>query len=234
MTKLVWDAPGSRFYETGVKNCALYPHNGTAYDEGVAWNGITSISESPDGAEANDLWADDMKYATLRSAENLNGTIEAYTYPDEFALCDGTVNIAGISIGMQPRKSFGLAYITQVGNDTMSTEDDGEMLHLIYGATASPSDRSYETINDSPDAITFSWEFETTPLTLTNSEVSKPTSILRIDSTRLTTQEKANYKKLKCYIFGSGATDVVANQAPTLLLPDQVIEVMQNGTLAKG
>lgn len=229
MTKLVWDAPGSRFYETGVRNCALYPHDGTKYGNAVAWNGITSISESPDGAEANDLWADDMKYATLRSAENLNGTIEAYTYPDEFALCDGTVNIAGISIGMQPRKSFGLAYITQVGNDTMSTSDDGEMLHLIYGATASPSDRSYETINDSPDAITFSWEFETTPVTVSAEGVTKPTSILRIDSTRFAhvatsalTEEKlkANYKTLKETLFGSASKD------GTLPTPDEVIGIM--------
>ena len=178
MAKLVWDKIGERTFEMGDRNVALYPYNDdnvtaeigsttytSHYGPGVAWNGITAMTETPSGAEATDLWADDIKYATMRSAEQFGGTIEAYTYPDEWMACDGSAEIenSGVVLGQQRRKAFGLAYITTVGNDTLQN-DYGEKIHLIYGATASPSDRSYATINDSPDAITFSWEYETTPV----------------------------------------------------------------------
>jgi hypothetical protein len=241
MAKLVWDDAGNRKYETGIEHCALYQYDKTKagnstseYGTGVAWNGITSVSESPDGAEANDLWADDMKYATIRSTENFGGSIEAYTYPDEFGECDGTVNVGGVIVGMQPRKTLGLAYITQVGSDTLSLSDEteaSEMLHIIYNATVSPSERSYETINDSPDAITFSWEFETTPINTNDSRVPKPISSIRIDTTRFEedvdegegltlARLKQNYTTLKEFLFG---TDTTNAQLPT---PAKVIEIM--------
>lgn len=225
MTKLKWDQTGERKYETGVNQCALYVYNTNSYDPGVAWNGITSISESPDGAEANDLWADNQKYATLRSAENFGGTIEAYSHPSAFYPCDGVIKFAGMIFGQQTRKKFGLVYTTRVGSDNTTT-DDGEILHLVYGATASPSERSYETINDSPDAITFSWEFETTPEVVSDkySAVTKATSILRIDTTRLNSTQLTRYETLKNWVYGSDKHE------PTLLLPDQVFALMQDGS----
>lgn len=205
MAKLKWDATGERQYETGVKMGVLYPIQAEAkktqytvndeqkeyssyYTKAVAWNGITSVAESPEGAEPTDLYADDVKYITLRSAETFGATIEAYMYPDEFMACDGTAELAaGVTIGQQSRKSFGLCYRTTVGNDT---EGDafGYKLHLIYGATVTPSERSYQTINDSPEAITFSWEMKTTPVEV---EGFKSTANITIDSTKLTKDGKA-------------------------------------------
>lgn len=216
MAKLVWDQTSHRVYETGDKNVALFVQNtnGT-YQTGVAWNGITAITETPSGAEATDLWADDSKYATMRSAEQFGATIEAYTYPDEFAQCDGSASpVTGVYIGQQARRSFGLAYITTVGNDT-ELNDYGEKLHLVYGCTASPSERSYATINDSPEAITFSWELTTTPVDV---DGYKKTSLITVDSTKVNSDL---YTALKNTIFGSSGTN------PTLLLPDQVIAIFR-------
>lgn len=188
MAKLVWDASGAHFYETGVKNCVLYTattgQNADAYGKGTAWNGITSISESPSGAEATALWADDIKYLNLYSAEEFGATIEAYTYPDEFAACDGSAELTtGAYVGQQNRATFGLSYVTTLGNDTQGN-DLGYKIHLIYGCKASPSEKSYSTINDSPEAITFSWEITTVPVNVGTS--FKPTSYIVIDSTKAT------------------------------------------------
>ena len=194
---LKWDQTGDRLYETGTDRGVLYPYSSTAkkYVAGVAWNGLTAVTESPSGAEATDLWADNIKYLSIRSAEQFGATVEAYTYPDEWGQCDGSAEIAtGVTIGMQKRAMFGLSYRTLVGNDT-DNNDHGYKIHLVYGATASPSQRSYATVNDSPEAITFSWELTTTPV-----EVSgfKPTAILtvdstKVDSTKLATLEAALY-----------------------------------------
>ena len=219
MTKLVWDKTGERFYETGTKNGVLYIQNdGGQYDAGVAWNGLTAVTETPGGAEPTDLYADDIKYASLRSAETFNATIEAYTYPDEFAECDGSYKLAdGVNIGQQPRKSFGFSYRTAIGNDTGSED---YKLHLIYGLTASPSEKGYSTINDSPDAITFSWEVESTPVNVTN---FKPTSIITIDSRTADKEKLANLEKI---LYGDESGE------PTLLLPDDVKKVFE-GTYTK-
>jgi hypothetical protein len=215
---LTWDQDSERLYETGTRMGVLYPTlaDGT-YGEGVAWNGLTAINESPSGAEETALWADDQKYLSLRSREEFGGTIEAYTYPDEWAACDGSAAlIAGVYIGQQPRKPFGLCYRTVVGNDTLG-EDYGYKLHLVYGATASPSEKSYATINDSPEAITFSWEFTTIPV-----EVSghNRTSILTVDTTKLTTEDKAHLADLEAVLYGSGST------APRLPLPAEVATIL--------
>ncbi len=197
MAALEWDKAGERFYENGVDHCALYPQDATgSYPKGVAWNGVTGITESPDGAEANDIYADNMKYGSLRSTETLGLTIEAYTYPDEFAILDGTASpVKGVYLGQQKRGSFGLAFRTQIGNDTMTEADDGYKLHLIYGCTASPSERAYETINDSPDAISFSWEIDTTPVAVKGfKSVSNITiSSLDCDAEKLAALEKILY-----------------------------------------
>ena len=188
---LVWDVAGTHWYETGISHGVLYPMDNGVYGDGVAWNGLTSVSESPDGADANDLWADNIKYASLRSAETFGGTIEAYTYPDEWAACDGSKSIGngGIYVGQQPRKSFGLSYQTEQGNDVDSEIDDGYKIHLVYNCTASPSDRQYETINDSPDAITFSWEYTSNPVAFTDANAIaaklKPVSCITIDSKKV-------------------------------------------------
>ena len=224
MSKLVWDATGTRFYETGVSKGVLYTQkaDGT-YNTGVAWNGLTGVSESPDGAEPNDLYADNIKYASLRSAETFGCTIEAYTYPDEFAECDGSYAAAsGVHIGQQPRKAFGFCYRTEVGNDTMTESDDGYKLHIIYNCTASPSEKSYETINDSPDAITFSWEVTTTPVEV-GVEGVKPTATIIIDSTKLTEQAKTYLATLEGILYGG------ANSDPTLPDPKTVISYMTTG-----
>ena len=180
--KLTWDEQGSKKYEAGVKYGVLYKLNSTTNKwEGVAWNGLISVTESPDGAEETELWADNIKYGSLRSAEKFGGSIEAYTYPPEFEGCDGMVSpIAGVTIGQQKREVFRLCYRTEIGSDT--NPEAGYKLHLVYGATCTPSEKSYETINDSPDAITFSWDFDTTPVNVTN---YKPTSLITIDSTTL-------------------------------------------------
>lgn len=217
-TPLVWDAVGSRYYENGVDHCALYLQDASgAYPNGVAWNGITGITESPDGAEANDLYADNIKYATLRSAETFGFTIEAYTYPDEFCACDGTATPAelkGVYLGQQKRSAFGLAYRTNVGNDTATEGDDGYKLHLVYGATASPSEKAYESINDSPDGVTFSWEATTTPVAVNG---YKPMSTIVIDSTKADAKALAALEKV---LFGS------SEAGARLPLPDEVISIM--------
>lgn len=166
MAKLVWDKTGERYYETGVNRGVLYPQDSHGkYPKGVVWNGLTAVTKSPGGAEASDYYADNIKYASIRSAETYGATIEAYTYPDEFAACDGSAEITqGVMIGQQSRKPFGFAYRTLIGNDTASEEDDGYKLHLVYNSTASPSEKAYQTINESPEAITFSWEITTTPV----------------------------------------------------------------------
>ena len=215
MTKLVWDETGKRLYETGVKNGVLYPQDSTgAYPKGVAWNGLTAVTQSPSGAEATPLYADDMKYLNLYSAEEFGATVEAYTYPDEFAECDGSAELAqGVMIGQQPRKAFGLAYKTVIGNDIKNNKY-GYKLHLIYGAMASPSEKAYATINDSPEAITFSWEITTTPVSVTGFE---PTAYIEIDSTKA---EPTKLAKLEEKLFGS-ATDEA-----TLPLPNEVATLM--------
>ena len=215
MSKIVWDAIGEHTFETGVRNGVLYLQGveGT-YNTGVAWNGLTSVSESPEGAEATDLYADDIKYLTLMSAENFKATIEAYTYPDEFAECDGSATIAdGVTIGQQSRKPFGLCYRTAIGNDTDGNEH-GYKLHIVYGCQASPSEKQYSTINDSPEAITFSWEVNTTPV---NVNGKKPTATLIIDSTKA---DKAKLTALEAILYGS------EEQEPRLPMPDEIAALM--------
>lgn len=218
MAKLVWDQVGERYYETGASKAVLYPQENGKYPKGTAWNGLTAVTESPGGAEPNDLYADDIKYATLRSAETFGGTIEAYTYPDEFGVCDGTATpetTKGLLVGQQPRKSFGLSYVTKVGNDT--TDDAGYKIHLVYGATASPSEKSFATINDSPEAITFSWEFTTTPVAV---EGFKPCATLVIDSRDA---EATKLAALEEKLYGGEGE----NADPQLPLPDEVISMFK-------
>ena len=204
MAKLVWDKSGERLYETGVKQGVLYVQDTTGtYPTGVAWNGLTAVTESPSGAEATALYADDIKYVNLVSAEELGGTIEAYMYPDEFAECDGSVALTpGMYIGQQDRKTFGLCYRTTLGNDTDSN-NHGYKLHIIYGALAAPSEKAYATINDSPEAITFSWEFKTTPVNVTG---HKPTASIVIDSTKVDAEKLAALEMILCGVdTGDGA-----------------------------
>ena len=215
MSKIVWDAVGEHIFETGVRNGVLYLKDAQgAYNTGVAWNGLTSVSESPEGAEPTDLYADDIKYLSLMSAENFKATIEAYTYPDEFEECDGSATIAnGVVIGQQSRKPFGLCYRTSIGNDTDGNEH-GYKLHIVYGCQASPSEKQYSTINDSPDAVTFSWEVSTTPVNVTG---KKPTATLIIDSTKA---DKAKLTALETILYGAEATE------PRLPLPDEIATLM--------
>lgn len=216
MAKIVWDKIGERFYETGVKKGVLYPQGpGGTYPKGVAWNGLISVTESPSGAEATPLYADDIKYLNLISAEEFGATIEAYTYPDEFAQCDGSAEIAtGVMIGQQARKPFGLSYVTTLGND-VDGNDYGYKLHIIYGALASPSEKGYSTINDSPEAITFSWEITTTPVNVTG---YKPTACITIDSTKV---DPAKLAALEEILYGSDE-----GGDPRLPLPDEIIALM--------
>ena len=214
MPKMVWDQTGERTYETGVSECALYvAGSGATYQTGVPWNGLTGVTESPSGAEETALYANNSKYLSMRSAEELGGTIEAYTYPDEWAQCDGSAQlVTGVYVGQQTRKSFGLAYKTVVGNDTEG-EAHGYKLHLIYGASVSPSERAYATINDSPEAITFSWEFQTTPVSIDSTVVGasfKKTSVLTIDTTELTNgKNNAKLATLEGILYGTGADSYV-------------------------
>jgi hypothetical protein len=216
MSKLTWDQTGEKLYETGVKQVVLYTQQaGGAYDTGVAWNGCTAITESPSGAEATALYADDIKYLNLVSAEEFGATIEAYTYPDEFAECDGSAALVeGVYIGQQTRKTFGLCYRTTVGNDTQ-TNGYGYKLHIIYGALAAPSEKGYSTINDSPEAITFSWEVSTTPVAVTG---HKPTASIVIDSTKV---DAAKLAQLEAKLYGS------ETEEPTLLLPDAIAAIFK-------
>ena len=182
MTKLNWDVQGERYYETGVSKGVLYPFKEGKYSKGVAWNGLTAVTESPSGAEPTPLYADNIKYLNLLSNEEFAATVEAYTYPDEFAECDGSAELAaGVSVGQQKRIPFGMSYVTKVGNDT-DGQDYGYKIHLIYGALAKPSQKNYATINDNPEAITFSWELSTTPVAVPN---LKPTACITIDSKKV-------------------------------------------------
>lgn len=216
--KLEWDKSGEHLFETGVDRGVLYPQaaDGT-YPKGVAWNGLTSVSESPSGADANALWADNIKYLNLYSAEEFGATIEAYTYPDEFAELDGSAEIApGAMIGQQNRKAFGLCYRTVLGNDIQGN-DYGYKIHIIYGAQASPSEKSYETINDSPDAITFSWELNTTPVPVAG---HKPTASIVIDSTKCDATKLTTLEEILYGTAGQSGTDA------RLPLPAEVISTL--------
>ena len=220
MSKLVWDVVGERNYETGVSKGVLYPMVSGAYPKGVAWSGLTTVTETASGAEATPLYADNIKYLNLMSVEELGGTIEAYTAPDEFGACDGTAEITpGVTVGQQPRQTFGLAYQTILGNDTENNKH-GYKIHLVYGALASPTERSYATVNDSPEAMTMSWEFSTTPVSVTGFE---PTSLVVIDSTKVDAQKLAAFEAI---IYGSD--DVEAR----LPLPDEVATLL--GAVAAG
>lgn len=216
MSKIVWDQTGEKLYETGVKNGVLYPQSSDGnYPKGVAWNGLTAVTESPSGAEPTPLYADDIKYLNLMSAEEYAATVEAYTYPDEFAECDGSAEIApGVSIGQQKRKSFGMSYKTVLGNDTENNAY-GYKLHLIYGALAAPSEKAYATINDSPEAITFSWELSTTPVSVNGFE---PTASITIDSTKVDAEK---LKSLEAILYGSESEEA------RLPLPDEVATIMK-------
>ena len=217
MAKLVWDKTGDRLYETGVKNGVLYIPTAGIYSKGVAWNGLTAVTESPSGAEATALYADDTKYLSLMSAEEFGATIEAYTYPDEFAACDGSAELAdGVMIGQQKRSTFGLCYKTTIGNDTEGN-DHGYKLHIIYGAQAKPSERAYASINDSPEAITFSWEITTTPVNVTG---AKPTASLVIDSTKA---DPSKLAALEDILYGKDGEP--GNEA-RLPLPDEIKTLM--------
>lgn len=221
MAKLVWDVSGERLYETGVKQGVLYPIQADSkYSKGVVWNGLTAVTETPSGAEATPLYADDIKYLNLVSAEEFGGTIEAYMYPPEFAACDGSKELAqGVYIGQQDRTVFGMSYVTTLGNDTENT-NHGYKLHLVYGALASPSEKAYSTINDSPEAVTFSWEFSSTPVNVTG---HKPTSLIVIDSTKC---DKEKLAALEAALYGSEEKEAY------LPLPDEVASIM--GVAASG
>lgn len=217
MAKIKWDETGEKIYETGVKNGVLYlPDETGAYVKGVAWNGLTAVTESPSGAESTPLYADDIKYVELFSAEEFGATLECYTYPDEFAECDGSAEVTpGVIIGQQNRKTFGLCYRTTLGNDVKGNEF-GYKLHLIYGAKASPSEKSYSTINDSPEAITFSYEITTTPVNVTG---HKPTASLTINSTKV---DASKLQQLEAMLYGAESTEA------KLPLPDEVINLLKN------
>ena len=211
-----WDQTGERYYETGVSKGVLYPVENGAYGKGVAWNGLTNVTESPEGAEATPLYADNIKYLNLISAETFKATVEAYTYPDEFAECNGEKALAaGVNVGQQKRKSFGLSYQTKIGNDV--DNELGYKIHLVYGAIAAPSERAYATVNDSPEAITFSWEVNTTPIEVPN---MKPTSILTIDSTKV---DSAKLKTLEDMLYGTENTPA---KLPT---PSEVAAIFNEG-----
>lgn len=231
--RLEWDKTSERYFETGVDHGVLYVYDNNkdngqgvakgGYGTGVAWNGLTGVTESPSGAEANAFWADNIKYLNLMSAEDFGCTIEAYTYPDEWAECDGSAQIAeGVMIGQQKRKMFGFCYRTVVGNDTEGT-DLGYKIHIVYGCMASPSERGYQTINESPEPITFSWEVSTTPVDVSDIDGKKfkPTAHLEIDSTRFNTPElKAKLTQIEDTLYGS------TNAEPTLLLPNKIATML--------
>lgn len=224
MPKLKWDQVGARRYETGVSQGVLYVQNSDGtYKNGVVWNGLTGVTESPSGADATDFWADNIKYASVRATETFGATIEAYTYPDEFEECDGSATLStytGIKIGQQSRTPFGLCYRTEIGND--ANPNAGYLIHIIYNATAAPSERAYTTINDSPDAITFSWELNTTPIPVTN---YKPTANLIIDSTKVTS---AQLTALENKLYGTDGEGQATGTQPTLPTPADIITLLSN------
>lgn len=215
MAKIEWDKTGERFYETGVKKGVLYPQaTGGTYPKGVAWNGLTAVTEAPTGAEATPLYADDIKYLNLYSVEEFAATVEAYTYPDEFGECDGSAElVAGVTIGQQKRKSFGMSYVTTIGND-VDGNSHGYKIHIIYGAMAAPSEKGYATINDSPEAITFSWEVTTTPVSVKDFD---PTASITIDSTKV---EASKLAALEAVLYGT------EDQEPRLPLPDEIATLL--------
>lgn len=220
MSKLVWDAEGSHIYETGISNGVLYvwDEEAKAYGQGVAWNGLTSVSESPSGAESTAIYADNIKYLNLVSAETFGATIEAYTYPDAFMECDGTAEIAtGAYIGQQVRKKFCFAYKTRVGND-QSGDNFGYKIHLLYNCSATPSEKQYQTVNDSPEATSFSWEISTTPATVDSTHL--PTANMVIDSTKFDTSNVAKLTALEDYLFGSASAE------PQIAMPSKVVELL--------
>lgn len=221
MSKLVWDKVGERFYETGVDHGVLYPiQDNGSYTKGVAWNGLSAVTESPSGAEPSPIYADNIKYLNMMSAEDFGGTIEAYTSPDEFAECDGSIEVApGAFAGQQSRKVFGLSYRTIIGND-VNSNDHGYKLHLVYGCLASVSEKAYSSINDSPEAIAMSWDFSTTPVEITKSvegKKLKPTAILTLDSTKVDSEKM---KELEKILYGDEEAE------PRLPLPDEVITLL--------
>lgn len=219
MAMLVWDQEGQKVYETGTRKGVLYTKDTTgAYSKGYAWNGLTSVSLSPSGADATDLWADDIKYLSIRAAETMGGTIEAYTYPDEFMECDGSAEPApGLVVGQQARKPFGFCYRSVLGNDSQG-ESYGYKLHILYGCTASPSEKGYQTVNDSPEAITFSWEFDTTPVNVAG---YKPTSYLCLNSVKIGAEKM---KAIEDILYGT------AEDEPRLPLPDEIINIVKGST----
>jgi len=219
MAKMTWHGTGEREIEAGVSEVALFPMGANGYEKGVAWNGVTAINENPSGADITDLYADNIKYASMRSAEKFGFTIEAYTYPDEWAECDGSKEAeTGVFLGQQPRKAFGLVYKTNVGDEAHPGMDKGFKLHIIYNSTAAPSGRGYTTINDNPDAISFSWEADSTPVAVTD---HKATSEITIDST------KADADKLTDLLNTIYGTDGQSATEPTLPSPDQVLAAMK-------
>lgn len=213
MAELVWDAQGEKFYETGVSKGVLYPFANGAYGAGVAWNGLTQVSENPSGAEATALYADNIKYLNLQSAEEFGATIEAYTYPDEFAACNGELELGtGVQVGQQKRSQFALCYQTKIGND--QDAEAGYKIHIVYGCLAAPSEKAYATVNDSPEAITFSWEISTTPVEVTG---FKPTATVVIDSTKT---DSAKLTTIKEALYGS------ESGSARLLLPNDILEIL--------
>lgn len=218
MAKLVWDKTGEHLYETGVDHGVLYfPDQTGAYKNGVAWNGLISVSESPSGAEATGQYADNIKYLNLISAEEFGATIEAYTYPEEFEACNGNkelVDASGVYVGQQSRSVFGFCYRTMIGNDT-DGQDHGYKLHLVYGCQVSPSEKAYQTINDSPEALTFSWELSTTPVNVTG---KKPTALLVIDSTKI---NSAKLAKIEAKLYGDETSS-----GAVLPTPDEIAEIL--------
>lgn len=214
MSALEWDKTGEKYYEMGVDHGVLYPCKNGVYQNGVAWNGLTAVNESSDGAEANDMYADNMLYASIRSVERSKLTIEAYQSPEEFDVCDGTAEVSkGIYIGQQKREKFGFSYRTLVSNDN---EEDYYKIHIVYGATANPSEKSHSTINESPEAETLSWEVDTVPVNVTG---YKPTATITIDSRFI---EKENLKKVEDALYGTTSTE------PKLLMPDEIIKLVKN------
>lgn len=222
MAQIKWDEEGQHLYHTGVSKGVLYPFDNTAgrYSTGVAWNGLKTVTETPEGDENSDIYADNIKYLTLRSAPSFKFTIEAYTYPDEFAVCDGTAQLVkGVSLGQQPRTSFAFSYCSKLGNDTKG-DAFGELLHIIYGASAAPSERAYNTVSDSPEAISFSWECSTIPVQI---DGFQPVSIVTIDSSKI---DAAKYKKLTDKLYGvAAAGGGTAN--PTLVMPNELRTLLQ-------
>ena len=221
MSKLVWDKSGEHLYETGIDHGVLYPEVDGGYPLGIAWNGLTTVTESPSGAEANAMYADNIKYLNILSAEEFGATIEAYTYPDEFCACDGSASpTKGMYVGQQSRQHFGISYRTILGNDTKSN-DYGYKLHLIYNCLAAPSEKAYASVNDSPEAISFSWEVSTTPVQITG---YKPTATIIIDSTKV---DQTKLAALETILYGVDKTGEIAAVDPRLPLPDEVLATLK-------